>query len=136
MSLGGTTSAVAVSSSLTYLLSVASLPSPASAGIPEVDRSGQLFSPKYQMMGGGGSNAARGVSLRSRDRSADTSREGEERVFACKGGVNGGGMVQDVYEARFVAYLARFLLGVRSGGGGLFGGTVFVFSSGGLAGDT
>ena len=108
MSLGGTASAV--SSSLTYLLSVASLPSPASAGIPEVDRSGQLFSPKYQMMGGGGSNAARGVSLRSRDRSADTSREGEERVFAGKGGVNGGGMVQDVYEARFVAYLARFLL--------------------------
>mmetsp|Transcript_40921 Transcript_40921/g.123406 ORF Transcript_40921/g.123406 Transcript_40921/m.123406 type:complete len:336 (+) Transcript_40921:359-1366(+) len=78
----------------------------AHAAEPEIDKSGQLFSPKAAMMGGGGSDAARGIKLTERDRSLEqTSRRGSERALT-----KGAGLVQDVYDARFIAYISRFLL--------------------------
>ena len=64
----------------------------ASAGIPEVDIYGNLFSPKSDMLSGG-SQAARGISSRQRG-----SR------------LKPGQPIQTVYETRFIAYLSRFLL--------------------------
>jgi hypothetical protein len=75
-----------------------SLPSTAArAGIPEIDRSGLLFSPKSEMLAGG-TEAARGISLSrsSNQRSRSTLTEGQA--------------FQTVYETRFIAYLSRFLL--------------------------
>ena len=69
----------------------------ARAGIPEMDRSGLLFSPKSEMLAGG-TEAARGISLSrsSNQRSRSTLTEGQA--------------FQTVYETRFIAYLSRFLL--------------------------
>jgi hypothetical protein len=74
------------------LASVA-LPSAAIAGVPEYDIStGSLYSPKAEMLRGG-STAARGI------------------VVDSKGShLKPGQALQTVYDTRFIAYLARFLL--------------------------
>ncbi|KAI2491303.1 hypothetical protein MHU86_23248 [Fragilaria crotonensis] len=69
-------------------------PNPALAGKPEIDGSGQLFSPKAEMLSGG-STMTRGIPLNN-----------EKRPVKLKPGQP----VQVVYEARFIAYLSRFLL--------------------------
>ena len=75
-----------------------SSPSISKASIPEIDSiSGELFSPKDKMLGGGGSDAARGVKLQSKGTTSSSS-------------FSSGGSVQLVYETRFIAYLSRFLL--------------------------
>jgi hypothetical protein len=76
------------------LLSVA--PQIVHAGKAEIDsKTGELFSPKSEMLGGGGSDLARGIKLESRPKGD----------FATN-----GGPVQYVYETRFITYLSRFLL--------------------------
>lgn len=78
----------------TAALSTATLTSSvAHAGRPEIDASGELFSPKPEMLSGG-TQAARGVPLRNSGR--DELRAGQ--------------VLQTVYETRFIAYLSRFLL--------------------------
>jgi hypothetical protein len=75
----------------------------AASAIVEVDKqSGQLFVPKSIMLGGGGSDETRGISLSLRDRSQET---GETRSLS-----RTAGPIQTVYETRFIAYLSRFLL--------------------------
>eukprot|EP00977_Amphora_coffeiformis_P006272 scaffold1351_cov176-Amphora_coffeaeformis.AAC.6 len=70
--------------------------SSAQAGVPELDpKSGQLYSPKREMLSGG-TKAARGVQMqKSSQRSAQ---------------LKPGQVLQTVYETRFIAYLSRFLL--------------------------
>lgn len=64
----------------------------------EIDATGQLYSPKNDMLSRGGSDAARGIALKSKmdEKSANLLKT--------------GGKIQNVYETRFVAYLTRFLL--------------------------
>jgi len=66
----------------------------AKAGVPELDPSGELFTPKSEMIRGG-SDAARGIGLATRA-SASLSKPGQT--------------MQTVFETRFIAYLSRFLL--------------------------
>ena len=71
---------------------VATVPLSAGAGLPELDSTGQLYSPRTEMLSGG-SVAARGVPVSG------------------KGGrLQPGQVLQTVYETRFIAYLSRFLL--------------------------
>ncbi len=73
-------------------------PMVASASKAEIDsKSGELFSPKKDMLGGGGSDLARGFKLETKSR--------QSRNFETN-----GAPIQVVYETRFVTYLARFLL--------------------------
>ena len=65
----------------------------------EIDATGELYSPKNEMLRGG-SDAARGIALKSKNRG-----EGKKGEL-----LKTGGLIQNVYETRFVAYLARFLL--------------------------
>jgi hypothetical protein len=67
---------------------------PAMASIPEIDSSGNLFTPKADMLMGG-STAARGIPLA---RSSIQRSAGELQLQ------------EGLYEPRFVTYLARFLL--------------------------
>ena len=68
---------------------------PALAGKPELDKaSGQLYTPKAEMLSGG-SAAARGITVESK---APGSR------------LKPGQALQTVYETRFLAYLSRFLI--------------------------
>jgi hypothetical protein len=78
----------------TTTFAAAMIPSRASAGKPEIDGSGQLFSPKAEMLSGG-STMTRGIPLNN-----------DKRPVKLKPGQP----VQVVYEARFIAYLSRFLL--------------------------
>jgi hypothetical protein len=66
---------------------------PAHAGLPEVDSTGQLYTPRPQMLQGG-SDAARGIP----GTSGSSAR------------LQPGQVLQTVYETRFIAYLSRFLL--------------------------
>lgn len=66
---------------------------PARAGLPEIDSTGQLYSPRSEMLSGG-SAAARGIP-------AAGARRPQLRP---------GETIQSIYETRFVAYLSRFLL--------------------------
>mmetsp|Transcript_30580 Transcript_30580/g.89350 ORF Transcript_30580/g.89350 Transcript_30580/m.89350 type:complete len:1165 (+) Transcript_30580:324-3818(+) len=92
---------VAVPSALA--LASASIADPAQAARPEIDsKSGVMFSPKGQMLGGGGSDATRGIKIR--DRTKDTAQQ-QRRSFA-----NSVGLIQPVYNVRFVTYLSRFIL--------------------------
>lgn len=69
----------------------------------EVDRkSGELFSSKNQMLGRGGSDAARGVSLTQRQSQATA--VSDKKLFSSRE------PIQDLYNTRFITYLARFLL--------------------------
>lgn len=85
-------------SASTALATAATFPNSAWAGKPELDSSGQLFSPKSEMMSGG-SQAARGISI---ERTAQANRRGDR--------LQPGQILQSVYETRFIAYLSRFLL--------------------------
>jgi hypothetical protein len=78
------------------LFAAVTLPAaPALAGKPELDKaSGQLYTPKAEMLSGG-SAAARGITVESK---APGSR------------LKPGQALQTVYETRFLAYLSRFLL--------------------------
>ena len=82
-----------LASTAAFSTSALTMGSVARAGRPEIDASGQLFSPKPEMLSGG-TKAARGVPLR------DTSRAS----------LKAGQVLQTVYETRFIAYLSRFLL--------------------------
>lgn len=78
---------------------------PVSAGQPVIDStSGELFTPKAAMLGGGGSDAARGIKIQSRDRSKLTRQN--RRTFEA----SSVGPIQPVYNTRFVTYLSRFIL--------------------------
>jgi len=69
---------------------------PASAGVPEIDSwTGNLFTPKSEMLSGG-SAAARGIPF---SRSMSSSAKPVP-----------GQVLQSIYETRFIAYLSRFLL--------------------------
>jgi len=74
--------------------------SPAVAGVAEVDKStGSLYTPKKVMLSGG-SSAARGIKINTKD---DAAAAKPERLKP-------GQQIQNVYETRFVAYLSRFLI--------------------------
>jgi hypothetical protein len=78
-------------------------PRAACAGRPEIDeRTGQLFTPKSEMLSGRGSAAARGI--RVDESSASASGGGSRKRL------QPGQVLQTVYETRFIAYLSRFLL--------------------------
>lgn len=84
---------------LLQLLSISllstSLPSQAS----EIDTStGELFSPKNQMIKGGGSIGGRGIPLK------------KEQYNNKQSLLKTSGLIQSVYETRFITYLTRFLL--------------------------
>ena len=64
---------------------------PADASIPEIDTFGNLFTPKTDMLAGGSTAARGGVALPRRRQEPST-------------------LGPSLYETRFVAYLARFLL--------------------------
>lgn len=85
---------------LLTLTTLTQLP-PSSVASSQIDASGQLYSPKSEMLSRGGSAAARGIKLPKK-----------ERAKASGGGdlLKKSGLIQDVYETRFVAYLTRFLL--------------------------
>lgn len=71
---------------------------PASAGLPEIDsKTGNLFTPKADMLKGG-SVAARGIPVSKSSSAGGFNRNNNHEVL------------QSIYETRFVAYLARFLL--------------------------
>jgi hypothetical protein len=92
----------AIAASTTGILS----PRPASAGRPEIDeRTGQLFTPKSEMLSGRGSAAARGIQVDEASSSAASSAGGGARRR-----LQPGQVLQTVYETRFIAYLSRFLL--------------------------
>jgi hypothetical protein len=74
------------------IMGAATIPVTANAGKSELDASGQLFSPKSEMVRGG-SDAARGIPQESQPAR-----------------LKPGQTVQTVYETRFLAYLTRFLL--------------------------
>ena len=67
----------------------------ANAGKAEIDsKSGELFSPKKDMIGGRGSDLARGIQLESKRSVSVSDNE----------------ILQSIYETRFITYLSRFLL--------------------------
>jgi hypothetical protein len=66
----------------------------------QIDASGQLYSPKSEMLSRGGSAAARGIKLPKKERAKASGGDLLKK----------SGLIQDVYETRFVAYLTRFLL--------------------------
>jgi len=70
-------------------------PGSASAGVPELDSTGELYTPKSEMLTGG-SEAARGIPLSSSGGRRERLKPGEA--------------LQNVYPTRFIAYLSRFLL--------------------------
>lgn len=80
--------------------SLAILPLVANAGVAEIDsKSGELFSPKREMLGGGGSDLARGIKLQSKTIQKDSSLS-----------IRYAPPTQTIYNTRFIAYLSRFLL--------------------------
>ena len=74
-----------------------------SASASEIDTTGQLFTPKNEMIKGGGSTSARGIRLKPMEEKASKNRKNESLL-------NKSGLIQNVYETRFITYLARFLL--------------------------
>ena len=87
-----------LASTATVLSSSAST---ANAAVSEISREGNLYSPKAQMLQGGGSDAARGMKMTS------SKRDSSNRS---KNSTNNLGLIQNVYDTRFIAYLSRFLL--------------------------
>eukprot|EP00581_Thalassiosira_minuscula_P015999 CAMPEP_0183720514 /NCGR_PEP_ID=MMETSP0737-20130205/13110_1 /TAXON_ID=385413 /ORGANISM="Thalassiosira miniscula, Strain CCMP1093" /LENGTH=1090 /DNA_ID=CAMNT_0025950389 /DNA_START=103 /DNA_END=3375 /DNA_ORIENTATION=+ len=84
-------------------LSILSSSMPDSASASEIDTTGELFSPKNEMIKGGGSAAARGIKLNAVEEKASKSRKNTSLLKS-------SGLIQSIYEARFITYLARFLL--------------------------
>ncbi len=80
-----------------------------SAGFPdsslgsEIDATGQLYTPKNEMIKGGGSASARGIRLKPVDEKMSRDRKNKNLLKS-------SGLIQNVYETRFITYLARFLL--------------------------
>lgn len=80
-----------------------------SAGFPdsslgsEIDATGQLFTPKNEMIKGGGSASARGIKLKPLEEKKSRDRKNNNLLKS-------SGLIQNVYETRFITYLARFLL--------------------------
>ncbi|KAL7554183.1 hypothetical protein ACHAWF_017585 [Thalassiosira exigua] len=84
-------------------LSILSTSLPDSASASEIDTTGELFSPKNEMIKGGGSAAARGVKLKPMEQKESRSRKNQSLLKSAR-------LIQNVYETRFITYLARFLL--------------------------
>mmetsp|Transcript_34050 Transcript_34050/g.61161 ORF Transcript_34050/g.61161 Transcript_34050/m.61161 type:complete len:996 (+) Transcript_34050:108-3095(+) len=84
-------------------LSIISTSLPDYASASEIDTTGELFTPKNEMIKGGGSAAARGIPLKPMEEKASRSRKNKSLL-------KGTGLIQDFYETRFITYLARFLL--------------------------
>lgn len=82
---------------LVAISALTSIPSQASSS--QIDATGNLYSPKAEMLSRGGSAAARGIKLPRKERSGSKTDLLQTR-----------GLIQDVYETRFIAYLTRFLL--------------------------
>jgi len=83
-------------------------PQSSDAGVPEIDaKSGFLYFPKEKMLGGGGSDLTRGIKLQS--------REGTMSTNSFIGGTKTIGLLQTVYDTRFITYLTRFLLNFDEG---------------------
>ena len=89
---------------LLHILSLSLLPLlPAKAS--EIDTStGELFSPKNQMIKGGGSDAGRGIPLKEAQQQQQLRRNNNQNLLKTSG------LIQSVYETRFITYLTRFLL--------------------------
>ena len=87
------------------ILSTTILPDSTSAS-SEIDTTGELFSPKNEMIKGGGSEAARGIKLNQ------VEKRNESRESRNKSLLQSTGLIQNVYETRFITYLSRFLLTV------------------------
>ena len=82
--------------SSTMSVGALSFPSIAAASQPEIDDSGEMFSPKSVMLRGG-NDKTRGIALqKGRSSSGSVLKPGQA--------------LQTVYEPRFIAYLSRFLL--------------------------
>ena len=86
------------------IISTAIIPDISSAS--EIDTTGELFSPKNEMIKGGGSVAARGIRLNPMEKKAE-SRESRNKSL-----LSSTGLIQNVYETRFITYMARFLLSI------------------------
>ena len=92
----------ALINSLTLLILSSGLAESSSAS--EIDTTGQLFTPKNVMIKGGGSTSARGTRLKPMEEKASKNRKNESLLN------KSNGLIQNVYETRFITYLARFLL--------------------------
>ena len=86
---------------LSFSILSSSLPDTSYAS--EIDISGELYSPKNEMIKGGGSAAARGIKLKPMDERESRSRKNQSLLKST-------GLIQNVYETRFITYLSRFLL--------------------------
>jgi hypothetical protein len=76
------------------LTATAAVPLAVVAAVPEFDSTGNLFTPKSEMLRGG-SEAARGISV---------SKSGSRTLL------KPGQALQSVYDTRFITYLSRFLI--------------------------
>lgn len=76
---------------------------PDSSSASEIDATGQLYTPKNEMIKGGGSASARGIRLKPVDEKMSRDRKNKNLLKS-------SGLIQNVYETRFITYLARFLL--------------------------
>ena len=86
---------------LSISLLTTSLPSQQAQASSEIDTStGELFSPKNQMIKGGGSIGGRGIPLKEQRRNSNNKQSL----------LKTSGLIQSVYETRFITYLTRFLL--------------------------
>jgi len=92
----------ALINSLTLLILSSGIAESSSAS--EIDTTGQLFTPKNVMIKGGGSTSARGTRLKPIEEKASKNRKNESLLNSKSG------LIQTVYETRFITYLARFLL--------------------------
>jgi len=88
--------------STSILLSSSSQPALASS---EIDTTGELYSPKNIMIKQGGSAAARGIRLKSKQESQEVKDSRKKSLLN-----SSTGLIQNVYETRFITYLSRFLL--------------------------
>ncbi|KAL7534403.1 hypothetical protein ACHAXR_005842 [Thalassiosira sp. AJA248-18] len=79
----------------------ASLADTASAS--EIDTTGELYTPKNEMIKGGGSAAARGIRLKPMEEKESRNRKNQSLLKST-------GLIQNIYETRFITYLTRFLL--------------------------
>lgn len=77
------------------MLFASAIPAAAVASVSEVDSTGNLYSPKSEMLSGG-SAAARGFAIEQPGRKGIALKPGQA--------------LQSVYGPRFIAYLSRFLL--------------------------
>ena len=84
-------------------LTILSAGFPDSSSASEIDATGQLYTPKNEMIKGGGSASARGIRLKPVDEKMSRDRKNKNLLKS-------SGLIQNLYETRFITYLARFLL--------------------------